>query len=102
MRRWLRGRPDAFERGAILSARLTEERRTVSTLSETYRVAADLRWAAAAERAAVAQERMAELLAAVEHGGTALLMLSRLQEGLVNGPRRPLPGLSLPAKGTSS
>jgi hypothetical protein len=38
---------------------------------------------------------MARALAAVEHGGTALVMLTRLQEGLTQGPRRPLPGRAL-------
>jgi len=55
-------------------------------------VGADLRKAEAAIRAAQAQERMAEVLAAVEHGGTALLMLARLQDSLTDGRRRPIPG----------
>jgi hypothetical protein len=82
---------DAYERGEITSAKLAEARRSASSVGDLYRVGADIRKAEAAIRAAVAQERMAETLAAVEHGGAALLMLSRLQEGLADGRRRPLP-----------
>ena len=41
------------------------------------------------------QERLVEALLRVEHGGAALLLLSRLQDGLIDGKRRPLPGRSL-------
>ncbi len=50
-------------------------------------------------RTAEQQERLVEALLKVEHGGTALLLLTRLQDGLADGRRRPLPGtraLSLP------
>ena len=43
-------------------------------------------------RTAEAQERLVEALLTVEHGGSALLLLTRLQDGLADGRRRPLPG----------
>ncbi len=43
-------------------------------------------------RTAEAQERLVEALLTVEHGGAALLLLTRLQDGLADGRRRPLPG----------
>jgi len=47
---------------------------------------------AIALRSADAQERIAEALARVEHGGAAVMLLQRLQAGIADGPRRPLPG----------
>jgi hypothetical protein len=91
IRLWLRDAHEAFEAGRITTARLTEARRSASAVGDLYRVGADLRKAQAAIRAAEAQEQMAHALAAVEHGGTAVLMLARLQEGLSEGRRRPLP-----------
>jgi len=101
IRRWVRLAHDAYSRRDIGVVELTEIRRSAGTLGELYRVGAELRKAEAAIRAAAAQEKMAETLAAVEHGGAALLMLSRLQEGLTQGQRRPLPGrvLTLPTPG---
>jgi hypothetical protein len=46
-------------------------------------------------RTAEAQERLVEALLRVEHGGAALLLWQRLQSGLTDGPRRPLPGRPL-------
>ena len=43
-------------------------------------------------RTAEAQERLVEALLTVEHGGAAMLLLTRLQDGLADGRRRPLPG----------
>ena len=43
-------------------------------------------------RTAEAQERLVEALLAVEHGGAAMLLLTRLQDGLSEARRRPLPG----------
>ncbi len=91
-RRWLRAGHDAYSARKITLLELTEMRRSVSTQAETYKAGAVVRQSFAAERTAAAQERMADALAAVEHGGAALLMLSRLQEGLTEGKRRPLPG----------
>jgi hypothetical protein len=93
MRRWLRRRHDAYERGEITSARLAEQRRTVSALGDTYRVGAELRKAEAAIRAAEAQERMAELLASFEHGGAVVGLLASLRAGdaALGGPRPRLP-----------
>jgi hypothetical protein len=73
-------------------------RRSAGTVGDLYRVGADLRRAEAAQRAADAQERMADVLAQVEHGGAAMLLLTRLQNGLNDVRRRPLPGRSLSLK----
>jgi hypothetical protein len=92
IRRWVRRAHDAYSRREIGPFELTEIRRSATSIGDLYRAGADLRKAEAAIRAAQAQERMAEVLAAVEHGGTALLMLSRLQDGLSTGKHRPIPG----------
>ncbi len=67
-------------------------RRSASSVGDLYRVGAELRKAEAAIRSAEAQERMAAALAAVEHGGAAVMLLARLQDSLTEGRRRPLPG----------
>jgi hypothetical protein len=102
LRVWYRQQHDAFSQRQLGPLELAEVRRSFTTMLDSYKAAAFVRTSHAAVRSAMATERMAEILAAVEHGGTALLMLSRLQEGLVNGPRRPLPGLPAQAKGTPS
>src|SRR5262245_2415542 len=91
IRQWVRQAHDAYSARRIGPLELAEIRRSASSVGELYRTSADLRKAEAAIRAAVAQERMAAVLAAVEHGGIALLLLQRLQSGLTEGPRRPLP-----------
>jgi hypothetical protein len=98
VRQWVRRAHDAYSRRQIGVVELAEIRRSASTLGDLYRVGAEIRKAEAAIRAAIAQESMAATLAQVEHGGAALLMLSRLQEGLTEGNRRPLPArvLTLP------
>jgi hypothetical protein len=96
IRKWVRLAHDAYSRREIGPFELAEVRRSATSVGDLYRVGADLRKAEAALRAADAQERMADTLAAVEHGGTALLMLARLQESLGEGKRRPLPGRVLP------
>jgi hypothetical protein len=89
-RRWLRDGHDLYSRRQITILELTEMRRSVSAQADTYKAGAIVRQSLAALRSAVATERMADTLAAVEHGGQALVMLSRLQEGLASGQRRPL------------
>ncbi len=91
LRRWVRGAHNAYSSRKIGPIELGEIRRSASAVGDLYRTGAELRKAEAALRAAQAQERMAEALAAVEHGGTALIMLARLQESLSDGRRRPLP-----------
>lgn len=49
-----------------------------------------------AARAADAQERLVEALATIEHGGIAVGLLARLQSGLSDGKRRPLPPRLVP------
>jgi len=93
VKRWIKAAHDAFTRRELTAAELNEVRRTAASMFEGSKAQADVRRSIAALEAAQAQTRMAEVLAAVEHGGTALLMLSRLQEGLTDGGRRrPLPG----------
>jgi hypothetical protein len=101
IRQWMRRRHDAYSQRKITPMELTEVRRSASAMGDLYRVGAEIRKAEAAIRVAAAQERMAEVLAAVEHGGAALLMLSRLQDGLTEGRSRPLPGrvLTMPPAG---
>ena len=69
IRKWVRQCHDAYSRRAIGPAELTEIRRSASSVGDLYRTGVELRKAAAALRAAQAQERMADALAAVEHGG---------------------------------
>lgn len=44
---------------------------------------------------AATQEKLVEAMLRVEHGGTAMLLLARLTDGLTEGRRRPLPGRPL-------
>jgi hypothetical protein len=92
IRQWVRRAHDAYSERRIGPVELAEVRRSASAVGDLYRVGAEIRKAEAAQRAALAQERMAEALAAVEHGGAAVMLLARLQESLSEGKRRPLPG----------
>jgi len=47
------------------------------------------------------QEKLVDALLTIEHGGAAMLLLTRLQDGLTEGRRRPLPGRALPLLETS-
>src|SRR5262245_59495683 len=94
LRRWLRNCHDAYSRGELTGHGLNEARRSAGALGDLYRAGAEIRKADAAIRASEAQERMAEVLASVEHGGAAVMLLARLQESLADGKRRPLPPLS--------
>jgi len=101
-RRWLRDGHDAYSARRIGILELTEMRRSVSAQAETYKAGAVVRQSFAALRSAMATERMAEVLASVEHGGAALMLLSRLQDGIGNGQRRPLPGVRTALPGAPS
>jgi hypothetical protein len=92
IRKWVRVAHDAYSERKIGPIELAEIRRSASSVGDLYRTGAELRKAEAALRAAQAQERMADALAAVEHGGAAVMLLARLQESLTDGRRRPLPG----------
>jgi hypothetical protein len=93
IRRWLREAYDQYEAGQRTSARLEQARAHARAVCDVFRASAELRKATAAIRSAEAQERMAELLAAVEHGGAVVGLLASLRsgDGLLAGPRRPLP-----------
>jgi hypothetical protein len=97
IRKWVRQAHDAYSARRIGPLELTEIRRSASSVGDLYRTGAELRKAEAAIRAAQAQERLVETLAALEHGGAALAMLVKLQDGLTDGRRRPLPGRVLSA-----
>jgi hypothetical protein len=97
IRKWVREAHDAYSARRIGPLELTEIRRSASSVGDLYRTGAELRKAEAAIRAAQAQERLVETLAALEHGGAALAMLVKLQDGLTDGRRRPLPGRALTA-----
>lgn len=97
IRKWVREAHDAYSGRRIGPLELTEIRRSASAVGDLYRTGAELRKAEAAIRAAQAQERLVETLAALEHGGAALAMLVKLQDGLTDGRRRPLPGRVLNA-----
>jgi hypothetical protein len=92
IRKWVRQAHDAYSQRRIGPLELTEIRRSAASVGDLYGKGAEIRKAEAAMRAAEAQERMAEALAAVEHGGAAVMLLTRLQESLTDGRRRPLPG----------
>jgi hypothetical protein len=102
IRKWVREAHDAYSERRIGPLELTEVRRSASSVGDLYRTGAELRKAEAAIRAAQAQERLVETLAALEHGGAALAMLVKLQDGLTDGRRRPLPGRALSAVPPSS
>jgi hypothetical protein len=92
IRKWYRDQHNAFSRRELHAAELKECANSMRVLADSYRASADLRRARAMERSAAAQERMADVLASVEHGGAAVLMLRQMQEGLLDGKRKPLPG----------
>jgi hypothetical protein len=83
---------DAYGRGELTVDQVRECRRNAATYGDIHRAMADVKKADAQMKAAQAQERMAEVLAAFEHGGPAVAMLARLQEGLSDGTPRALPG----------
>jgi hypothetical protein len=93
IRKWVRAVHDAYSARKVGPVELGEVRRSASAVGDLYRVSAEIRKSEAALRAAAAQEEMARALAAVEHGGAAVMLLARLQESLTEGKRRPLPGL---------
>jgi hypothetical protein len=95
-RRWAREVQDAYHRRQIGVVELTECRRAVTVQAESYKAGAVVRQSFAAMRAAAAQERMTELLATVEHGGTAMLLLDRLTAAM-DRPLRRLPPRITPA-----
>ena len=69
-------------------------RRVLTEDVDPRRVDSALRAAGVALSAFTAQtqERLVEALLKIEHGGAAMLLLTRLQDGLAEGRRRPLPG----------
>ena len=87
--RWLRETFNLWSVGRITKAELAEVRRHTATAFDRYRTGAEVRKSKAALRAAEAQERMADVLASLEHGGPAVALLARLRE--MPGETRPLP-----------
>ena len=68
--------------------------RVLTTKVDPRRIDSALRAAgeARAVLAAGTQEKLLDALLRIEYGEAAVLLLTRLQEGLKQGPRRPLPG----------
>ncbi len=89
IRKWVRKQHDAYSRRDLALPELNECRNTMRALADSYRASADLRKGAAAMRAVEAQERMADVLAQLEHGGAAAALLARLRE--MPGESKPLP-----------
>ncbi len=84
--------PDFATTGAIVSW-AQETARQVLCGDLDPRAAGEARQLAAltiAARVSDAQERIADVLASVEHGSAAMLLLSRLKEGMLAGRGQPL------------
>jgi hypothetical protein len=97
MRRWIRDQHNAYSRRDLAVPELDQCRHTFRVLMDSYKATAELRRAEAALRAAEAQEKMADILASVEHGSVAVALLQRLREMPDDGARRPLPTWRQPA-----
>ncbi|MDA2910419.1 hypothetical protein MYX04_05765 [Nitrospiraceae bacterium AH_259_D15_M11_P09] len=69
-------------------------RKVLTTPCDPRRIDTALRAAGVAlsALAAATQEKLVDALLCIEHGGAAVLLLTRLQDGLKQGTRRPLPG----------
>ena len=93
IRKWLRRQHDAYSRRQLTGPELNECRHTMRVITDSYRASAEVRKSEAVLRAAEAQEHMADVLAQVEHGSAAFVLLERLKHEVDTGPRRPLPGV---------
>jgi hypothetical protein len=93
IRKWLRRQHDAYSRRQLTGPELNECRYTMRAIADSYRASAEVRKSEAVLRAAEAQEHMADVLAQVEHGSAAFVLLERLKNEVDTGPRRPLPGV---------
>jgi hypothetical protein len=93
LRKWLRDRHQDYAQRRIGIVELTECRRTAAGIGDLHKAESTVRGADAALRAAEAQERIADALGSLEHGGAAAMFLARLRgpDGLYSGQRRPLP-----------
>jgi hypothetical protein len=91
IRRWVRSCHDAYSRREIGPIELGEARKSAAAVGELYKVGAEIRKSQAALRSAEAQEKLADSLLEIQHGGVAMLMLARLQSALTEGKQRPLP-----------
>jgi hypothetical protein len=93
IRKWLRDAFDLYEQGHRNVARLDQTRAHARAVADMFKASAEIRKAEAAIRSAAAQERLSEILAALEHGGATVALLASLRtaDGLLAGPRRPLP-----------
>lgn len=93
IRKWLRDAFDLYEQGHRTVARLDQTRAHARAVADMFKASAEIRKAEAAIRSAAAQERLGDILAALEHGGATVALLASLRtaDGLLAGPRRPLP-----------
>lgn len=90
-------KPDFSSREAIVAWSQDKAHRVLTGQLDRYLSAEARGWAsvALAAKAAEAQERLLEALVKLEHGGAAVAILTRLQEALEGGSRRPVPGRRL-------
>ena len=97
--------PPFDTRASILAFVQDLAHRVLTTKVDPRRIDSALRAAgeARAVLAAATQEKLLDALLKIEYGEAAMMMLTRLQEGLKHGPRRPLPGrvVALPQGETS-
>ena len=86
-------RPQFESRASIIQFVQDLAHRVLTTRVDPRRIDSALRAAgeARAVLAAAVQEKILDALLKIEYGETALLMLTRLQEGMKQGARRPLP-----------
>jgi hypothetical protein len=96
--------PPEFSSTASIVAWAEQTAQRVLTGALDPRAAGEARQLAAltiTARQADAQAALVEALLKLEHGGTAVMLLSRLQDGLNGGKQRQIPGaarvLSMPA-----
>jgi hypothetical protein len=90
--------PPEFQSTESIVAWAQQTARQVLTGALDPRAAGEARQLAAltiSARAADAQERLADALLRIEHGGASTAMLIRLTEGIQSGKRRPIPGRAL-------
>ena len=94
IRRWLRLAFDQYERGQRSSARLEQARAQARTIGDMARAEAETTKAKAAMLSAKSSERIADALAAFEHGGAVVGLVTALRAGdaaLGGAPRPRLP-----------
>ena len=91
IREWIRQVTDLRMQDDITESELVSCRRSVAAWCEVHRTQAVDRTSKAAERAAAAQERLAEVAAKSEYGEMAWVVYEHVRQELATGRRTPLP-----------